>query len=204
MKYKSLLLLLLCAVLFSGCRGQRSEKPPVHLNPNMDYQSKFIPQRLSRDLPEGTLPWGDKDALYHREKRDDKLKSDTQYYFGKNADGTWVKKVPVEVTAEVINRGQERYDIYCSVCHDKSGSGKGLVIERGFAPAPNFSEQRVVDMTDGYIFDVISHGVRNMPAYGKQIPESDRWAIVTYVRALQKVKTADYSKAKEYIRSEVK
>lgn len=204
MKYRNLLLLLIFTVLVSGCRGQRSEKPPVHLNPNMDYQAKYNAQYMSRDLPEGTLPWGDKDSLSNRDKRDDKLKSNTQYYFGKNADGSWVKKVPVEVTADLINRGQERYNIYCSVCHDKAGTGKGLVIEKGFAPAPNFSEQRVLDMKDGYLFDVISHGVRNMPAYGKQIPESDRWAIVTYVRALQKIKSTQYSDAKEYIRSEVK
>jgi mono/diheme cytochrome c family protein len=204
MRVKSLLLVLLLAFVVSGCRGQRAEKPPVHLNPNMDYQARYNPQALSRDLPEGTLPWGAKDSLFHTEKRDDYLKSNTAYYFGKNADGSWVKKVPTEVTAEVINRGQERYDIYCSVCHDKSGSGKGLVIERGFVPAPSFHEQRVLDMTDGYIFDVISNGVRNMPAYGKQIPEADRWAIVTYVRSLQKVKSSQYSEAKEYIRSELK
>ena len=204
MKNKVSLLLILLVVVLTGCRGQRSEKPPIHLNPNMDYQAKYNAQQLSLDLPAGTLPWGDREAFAYPEKRESKIKTDTQFYFGKNANGSWVKKVPIDVSLATLDRGQERFDIYCAVCHDKAGSGKGIVIKRGFAPAPNFSEQRVIDMEDGYIFNVISNGVRNMPAYGKQIPESDRWAIVTYLRALQKVNSADYNEAKEFIRTELR
>lgn len=86
-----------------------------------------------------------------------------------------------------METGRERYNIYCSVCHDQTGSGNGTVVQRGYLRPPHLADERLVDSPDGYIYDVIANGVRNMPAYGNKISEADRWAIVMYVRALQRL-----------------
>lgn len=160
MKNKLILLSLIAiSVTLTGCRGWMSEKPPVHPNINLDNQARFNPQTLPLTPPENTLTW----------KAVDTSKPD--------------------VSLELLKRGQERYNIYCSVCHDKTGSGKGIVIERGLVPPPDLSSIRILNVTDEYLYGVISNGVRSMPGYKKQIPPVDRWAIVTYIRALQKTKT---------------
>jgi mono/diheme cytochrome c family protein len=86
---------------------------------------------------------------------------------------------------KVVNRGQQRFNIYCAPCHDMTGSGKGMVVQRGMAPPPTFHDDRIRHMPDGQMFATISHGVRNMPPYNYSIPVNDRWAIVSYVRALE-------------------
>jgi len=103
---------------------------------------------------------------------------------------------------KLLTRGQERFGIYCAPCHGLTGDGKGMVVckrdkvtdpceSRGFAPLPSYEDERLRHMPDGQLFATISHGVRTMPAYGPQIPVSDRWAIVSYVRALELSQMAD-------------
>ena len=184
------LFVLACAVLLSGCRGDRSTKPPIHLNPNMDWQAKYKAQSLPLDLPEGVVAWGDRTSFSKPDSRDTYLKKDSAFYFGKLPSGQFVPRIPVKVTEAMLKRGQERYNIYCSVCHAQSGEGRGLVVQRGYPLPPNLSDERLLTVEDGHIFDVITNGIRNMPSYRKQLVESDRWAIVAYVRALQKMKTA--------------
>ena len=82
-------------------------------------------------------------------------------------------------------RGQDRYGIYCTPCHDKTGSGDGMVVRHGLVKPPTYHQDRLRHAPDGQIFATISNGIRNMPAYGPQIPVRDRWAVVSYVRALQ-------------------
>ena len=90
-------------------------------------------------------------------------------------------------------RGQRRYDIYCTPCHDRTGTGNGIVVERGLVPPPSFHDARIRAMPPGEIYKVISKGVRNMPSYAAQIPVRDRWAITAYVRALQVARGARLS-----------
>jgi mono/diheme cytochrome c family protein len=85
----------------------------------------------------------------------------------------------------LVTRGQERFNIYCAPCHDKTGSGKGMVVKHGMLAPPSFHQDRIRHMPDGQMFATISNGIRNMPAYGIAVPVEDRWAIVSYVRALQ-------------------
>jgi mono/diheme cytochrome c family protein len=108
------------------------------------------------------------------------------YYTGESR-GQYVRRAPIQVTDAVLETGRERYNIYCSVCHDQTGSGNGTVVQRGYLRPPHLADERLVDSPDGYIYDVIANGVRNMPAYGNKISEADRWAIVMYVRALQRL-----------------
>ena len=92
---------------------------------------------------------------------------------------------PFPITAEVIDRGEERYNIFCSMCHDRTGSGLGMVVRRGYRRPPSFHEDRLRQAPAGYFFDVITNGFGAMPDYSAQITPRDRWAIVAYIRALQ-------------------
>jgi len=181
---KIIYLLLLASVLLMSCRGQKSEKPPVHPNLNMDFQNRFNAQeeneffadnRAMRPPVEGTVARG-------------LLKEDVEYYEGLNPDSSFVEDIPLEVSESFIYRGQDRYDIYCSVCHGGTGDGQGIIMtgEYGYVPAPSFHSDRLREVPDGEIYSAIANGVRNMPSYATQIPVEDRWAIVSYVRALQR------------------
>jgi mono/diheme cytochrome c family protein len=96
-----------------------------------------------------------------------------------------VEEFPFPVTAEVLNRGQERYQIFCSMCHGYTGEGDGMIVRRGFRPPPSYHEKRLQQAPVGYFFRVITEGFGAMPSYKSQVPVQDRWAIIAYVRALQ-------------------
>jgi len=180
---------LLIAMAIAGCRGGKSEDPPVHLFGDMDWQPKyqwgeasplFEDGRAMRPLVDGTIPLGH-------------LNEDDGYYRGKLASGEYVARVTdlkmgdksIEVDEKMIRRGEDRFNIYCAPCHDQSGGGRGMVVQRGYPPPVDLSSDRLRnEMRDGQIFETITNGVRNMPAYRKQIPVADRWAIVTWVRVL--------------------
>jgi len=170
-------------VLAAGCsRGRPSDKPPIHLNPNMDDQPKYKAQAESkffanhatmRTPVEGTVARGE-------------LRENAAYYQGVDSKGNPIEHMPVEVTMPLLLRGQERFNIYCSPCHSRVGDGKGIMIQRGYVPPPSFYQQYLIDSPDGHFFSVITNGIRNMPSYSHQIPVEDRWAIVAYLRALQR------------------
>jgi len=174
-----LLIAAAALALVAGCRGGTSSDPPVHVIGDMDWQPKYQPEEASpifadgramRPLVEGTVAQGE-------------LREDDGYYRGKQGD-TFLAKVPVDVDEKLIRRGEDRFNIYCTPCHDKTGSGRGMVVRRGYPPPVDLSSERVRGLPDGEIFNVITNGVRNMPSYRKQIPVADRWAIVTWVRVL--------------------
>ncbi len=105
-------------------------------------------------------------------------------YTGK-AGEKFADTFPFPVTADVLQRGQERYNIYCAPCHDRTGNGGGMIVLRGYRRPPAYHIDRLRQQPAGYFFDVITHGFGVMPNYAQQIPPRDRWAIVAYVRALQ-------------------
>lgn len=198
-RYRALFVLLIVAAAGGCARGTPRERRPTAIIPDMEFQKKwkaqeYTPQfadgRTMRTPPEGTVARGT-------------LKEDSTYYAGR-ADGEYVLRNPRPITKELLERGQARYNIYCSPCHDRTGTGRGMVVQRGFVPAANFHDDRVRAFQDGYIFSVISHGVRNMPSYGAQIPVDDRWAIVAYVRALQRSWNATLDDVPPEARKELK
>ena len=184
------LLLFTCAgASVAGCRGQTSTQPPIIPLRNMFDQDRYDPQAESDFFPDkrtmripvaGTVP---REREVDPEVGEGRLTDDSGY----------VPYVPSSVVARaggmeaLVNRGQERYGIYCGPCHDGTGGGQGMVITRAkWQPAPpSFHQDRLRQAPDGQIFATITHGVRLMPSYGARIPVTDRWAIVTYVRALQ-------------------
>lgn len=183
-------------LLLVGCRGSQSDAPPIHPNLNMDFQEKFDPQGYNplfedkaamRKPVSGTVPRG-------------QLRDSSAFYQGRTEDGDYVERVPIAVNRDVLERGQDRYEIYCAPCHGRTGAGNGIIMrgDYGYTPAPSYHQdglRRTASpsprQTDGYLYDVIANGVRNMPGYAQQIPVRDRWAIVTYIRALQRSQYAE-------------
>jgi mono/diheme cytochrome c family protein len=134
--------------------------------------SFFANGMSSRPLVEGTIARG-------------QLPADAALQTGKSADGQFIAELPVTLDARLLARGQERFNIYCSVCHGRTGEGNGMIVQRGFRQPPTYHSDRLRGMPVGYFYDVIAQGFGAMPAYRKQVPLADRWAIVAYVRALQ-------------------
>ena len=174
--------LLALALATTGCvRGCRSSRPPIHLNPNMDYQEKLQPQEASSFFYDGQgmrLPVPGTVAR-------GELIEDMEFHTGKNAADEYLTSNPLPVNEEVLARGLNRYFIYCQPCHDKRGNGRGILFERGGVPTASFHDEQRSGYPDGQIFDVITNGSGLMQGYRYPISAEDRWAIVAYVRRLQ-------------------
>jgi mono/diheme cytochrome c family protein len=112
------------------------------------------------------------------------LRDDQQFYTGKVGDQL-AATFPTPVTREMLTRGQERFDIYCAVCHGRTGEGNGMIVQRGFPQPPSFHEQRLRDAPVGHFVDVITNGYGVMYPYASRVSAEDRWAIAAYIRALQ-------------------
>jgi mono/diheme cytochrome c family protein len=165
----SVVTMLLAVALTSACRIDMHVQPRVNPLAKSDF---FPDQRGARPLVEGTVARG-------------QLHEDAYFYTGKNGN-TPGDYMPFPVTKEALERGRERYDIYCAPCHSRVGDGNGFIPSRGFSrKPPSFHDQRLQKAALGYFYDVISNGFGIMPDYSAQIPPRDRWTIVAYVRALQ-------------------
>ncbi len=163
------MLLALAAVVVGGCRQDMHNQPKYQ---PLEASELFPDGASSRTPVEGTVARG-------------LLLEDSRLYRGMEADGSFVAEIPVPVTAELVARGQERYDIFCSPCHGRTGEGQGMIVQRGFKQPESFHVARLADTQDGYFYDVISNGFGQMSSYASQVKQEDRWAIVAYVRALQ-------------------
>ena len=174
--------------LMVRARSVKTSKTRIHLIPDMDSQPKYRAQaanalfkdgRAMRPPVEGSVARGelwDRDDLYR----------------GKNEDG-WVTTIPVPVTMSLLERGQNRFEIFCAPCHGLVGYGDGMVAKRAdelqegtWTPPSSFHTDLVRQRPVGQLYNTITHGTRNMPAHGPQVEPEDRWAIVAYVRALQR------------------
>jgi len=155
--------------LTSACRLDMHIQPRENPLAKSDF---YADQRSARPLVEGTVARG-------------QLREDTYFYTGKNGS-TPGDVMPFPVTKEVLERGQERYNIYCAPCHSRVGDGNGFIPSRGFTRVPpSYHIPRLQKAPVGYFFDVITNGFGIMPDYASQIAPEDRWKIVAYIRALQ-------------------
>jgi mono/diheme cytochrome c family protein len=140
----------------------------------------------ARPLPPGTIPRLAADAPGHAFAAErDRLPADT-------AVASLDQAIPFQVTREMLERGQERFNIYCSVCHGRLGNGDGMIVHRGLTPPPSFHIQRLREISDAHIYNVISNGYGQMFSYNDRVRPEDRWMIVAYIRVLQ-ASTADLS-----------
>ncbi len=162
-------LLLAGVVSLAGCRQDMHNQPKyIPLRPS----EFFGDGRSERPLIEDTVARGHLDA-------------DTAFYTGKTADGKELDAFPFPVTKDVILRGQERFNVYCSPCHSRAGNGEGMIVQRGYRHPPTYHQDRLRQAPPGHFFDVMTNGFGAMPDYAAQIPVRDRWCIVAYIRALQ-------------------
>src|SRR5262245_56641333 len=159
---------LVCLTAIAGCRQ------------DMHNQPKYRPLRASAFFADGSSARPQVEGTIARGT----LQTDAAFFTGK-VGTTIVNEIPFPVTQEVLDRGQERYNIYCAPCHDRTGNGNGLVVQRGYPKPPSYHIDRLRTIQAGYFFDVMTNGFGRMPDYKAQITARDRWNIVAYIRALQ-------------------
>lgn len=198
---KSILIILVSAGLTLGCaRNHPSKSPPIHVNPNMDVQERYEAQGSSKFFADGSAMRMPVAGTVARGQ----LREDVVFYTGRDKSGKLVRKSPVAVSLDLLKRGQGRYDIFCSPCHSRVGDGNGIVAIRGFQPPPaSLHDDRLRAIEDGHLFEVTSNGVRTMPGYRSQITAADRWAIVAYLRALQRSQNAGINDVPEDLRGSI-
>jgi mono/diheme cytochrome c family protein len=196
-------LLFVCMFSFSGCRRDMQDQPKMK-----PYRgTSFFGDGLSARPPvEGTIPRGylRTDTALFTGKKNKAVTGATATTapVTPNQTGTTtpagttaqaaanpypddVETFPFPITEETVRRGQQRYDIFCSVCHGKTGYGDGMIVRRGYRRAASFHDDRLRTAPVGHFFDAITNGWGAMPSYAPQIPVQDRWAIIAYIRALQ-------------------
>jgi mono/diheme cytochrome c family protein len=172
-------------VALAGCRQDMQDQP--RYKPLAG--SRIFPDgRSARPIPANTIAR-------------DELNADDLVHTGKTSGGDWTDTIPVPVTLALLKRGQERFDIFCSPCHARIGDGNGMVERRGFLRTADLHTDRVRQEPPGYLFEVISNGFGAMPDYGDQVPVSDRWAIVAYIRALQLSRNASLNDVPAEVRN---
>ena len=152
-----------------GCRQGMFDQPKAKPLAASDF---FGDGQSARPPVEGTVARGE-------------LRADRVFYTGIGADGKFVAALPMALTRDLVRRGRQRFDIFCSPCHGRAGDGRGMIVERGFKQPPSFHIDRLREQPIGYLFDVMTNGFGEMSSYASQIPVADRWAIAAYLRALQ-------------------
>ncbi len=201
----ALISVALVAVL--GFRGEKSSRPEIEIFPDMVRQPKvraqsesnfFSDQRGARKPVEGTVPLGYEMPSPNEPGGADELKmrsglrfsTGTDYFNTGKMGANWGTGIPLEVTPALMRRGEERFNINCTVCHGPLGAGDGIVKGYGLATVVTLQDERIRNMSDGEIFDTITHGKNTMMAYGSRVTVEDRWAIISYLRALQRSQRA--------------
>ena len=160
-------------LLFAGCRQDMHDQPRYK---PLARSAFFEDERAARPLLAGTVARG-------------QLREDTRFYTGKEGADP-ITTFPFPITKPVLERGQQRFNIYCSPCHDRLGTGLGMVVRRGLRKPPSYHIDRLRAVPVGYLYDVISNGFGAMSDYSMQIEPKDRWAIVAYIRVLQRSQNA--------------
>lgn len=229
--------LIALSALLGGCRGDREDAPPRQFFPDLDDQLKWKPQSKSEFFSDGrtmrkpvpgavafgtvgfdpTQEWAGDFAA----ERSDLLKADARFYEGVAADGTYLDAIPVPVTLEMVQHGQQKFDTYCSVCHGYLGDGQGQVGKQWAVPVANLLDPKYQNPDprdpasqlhkDGYLFHTARYGLPGeggqpprMPGYAHALTESDAWAVVAYVRALQASRQGTIEDVPESAREELR
>lgn len=164
-----------------GCARMTRTSPPIEVFPDMDRQPRYDVQAASPFFPDGRASRMPVPGTVAQGQ----LRADEGFETGA-VNGMYVGRNPLEINETTLARGQERFNIYCAPCHDRAGQGRGIVGQRSLWLASNLTDDRIRQMVDGELFHVATYGRRTMPAYRFQVPTEDRWAIIAYVRALQR------------------
>jgi mono/diheme cytochrome c family protein len=221
-----LVIFLLCTIAIVavfGFRGQKSTQPPTEVFPDMVRQMKvraqapldlFADGRGPRLPVDGTVPIGyempkpktpqaqpiEVGPWSHPQAS---FSAGTDYYNTGKMGDQWGTGIPLEMTGELMERGQQRFNITCAMCHGASAAGNGITKQYGLATVVSLQDERIRKMSDGEIFNTITHGKNTMMAYGPNIIVPDRWAIIAYLRALQRSQNAAIDDVPEENRAEL-
>jgi len=160
--------LIVMSVALAACRQDMHDTPRYE---PLEASTFFANGGSSRPLVPNTVPRGF-------------LREDEFFNTGK-VGGQLVNQFPMPVTEQVMARGQERFNVFCSPCHGRTGAGDGMIVQRGFRQPPSYHEPRLREAPASYFFDVMTNGFGAMQDYSAQVPVADRWAIAAYIRALQ-------------------
>jgi mono/diheme cytochrome c family protein len=177
--------LLILSLAAAGCsRMDMQDQPKYRPQRPSDF---FADGRSERQPVEGTIARG-------------ALDEDTAFYQGKDASGKDIDAFPIAVDKAVIERGQQRFDIYCAPCHGRIGNGLGMIVRRGFKQPPSYHIDRLRNAPVGHFYDVISNGYGAMQDYAVQLQPRDRWAVIAYIRALQYSENASVTDLPQQVR----
>jgi mono/diheme cytochrome c family protein len=190
---------VVAAVSVLGFRGTRFKQPPLEVFPDMDRQPKYKPQQESKFFPNGMTdrPVPANTVARGRSVAEDPtyLAEDDHMYRGYRGpllpEGTeWYRGFPqeIEINRALLDRGRDREALFCSPCHGTVGDGNGITKLYGMGATPSWHDDRIRQMPEGQIFNTITNGKNTMMGYGDRIPPADRWAIIAYVRALQRAR----------------
>lgn len=206
-------LVIITVISIFGFRGSESKKTPIEVFPDMDRQARYKPQaendffkdgRNDRPLPANTVARGNylNYETVFSPNFEDSVLGDTVYLEGKNPDGTFYDGFPIEVSNELMAKGQAKYDIFCTACHGASGDGNGVTKAYGVLAA-NYHDDRLRGETDGYLYDVIMNGKGLMYGLKDRLDPEEAWSIVLYLRALQESQNAKVEDLSAAQRSEL-
>jgi len=159
----------LAGLVSAGCRQDMHDAP--RFDP-LEASQLFEDGTSARPIPAGTVARGH-------------LREDVHLYQGKDASGQPAATFPMPVDRAMLERGRERYEIFCAPCHDSLGTGQGMIVRRGYKVPASYHEERLREIPVGYFYDVITNGFGVMPDYAAQVPVEDRWAIAAHIRVLQ-------------------
>jgi len=197
---------LIPVLMLTMARIVKSDTPRLHVIPDMDNQPKFRTQSANPFFADRRAMRPQEAGTVERERK----VNDDHFYLGK-VNNEWAKTFPMPLTKEFLLRGQNRFAIHCAPCHGLAGYGDGIINARAqklgegtWTPPSSYHADSVRNQPVGQIFNTITNGVRNMAAYGHQIPVEDRWAITAYVRALQRSQNASLEDVPEELRGDLK
>lgn len=189
----AVLLALIPVLMIAKMRVEKKGVPRLHPILNMDNQPRFKSQQENIIFADGRASRPNIPGTVHRGG----LNNDSHMVIGK-VNGEWATTFPIQINERVLQRGQEKYEIYCATCHGLAGYGGGMINERAlerqepqWIQPTDYHTDQIRERPHGHLYNTISNGIRSMPAYGDKLPPKDRWAIVAYMRALQESQNAE-------------
>tara|TARA_B100001057_G_scaffold113299_1_gene111607 strand:- start:6942 stop:7595 length:654 start_codon:yes stop_codon:yes gene_type:complete len=194
---------IVATVSILGFRGSLSKKPPLEVFPDMDRQARYKPQaeneffddgRNDRPIPSGAVARGNyfnQNEVFSEDFVDRRL-GDIAFNKGKQPDGSFVRTLPTDVSFEQVEKGRQKYEIFCVSCHGSAGDGNGVTKPYGVLAA-SYHDDRLRNEADGYIYDVIMNGKGLMYGLRDRLSAEEAWSVVLYVRALQFSQNASVS-----------
>jgi len=216
--FLTFILITVCFLALAGVRGTKMTHPPFQIFPDMKHQPKYTAQhpsdffadgRANREPVAGTIPIGyNLPNRYYQTSASNR--SDTgaftdqpDYYNTGKIGDAYGEGFPVDVNEPLMARGKERFEINCQICHGPTAAGDGIIKTFGLVTVANLQDERIRTMPDGQIFSTITNGKNTMGAYGPQIAVEDRWAVIAYLRALQKSQNAKLADLPEATQKEL-